>query len=120
MGVGPSERVVRLFTIEVTLYKTLGNWYHFIKPIRRIKNVPTVKWLLNVASYFIVIIFLVGCAYRCSEECFYRVEQGAQGMSSCNQGDGGPKKFYNHCSTPTCSISPLQPLNIQKKKRKTF
>jgi hypothetical protein len=36
--VDPSERVVRLFTIEVTLDQTLENWYHFIKPIHRIKN----------------------------------------------------------------------------------
>jgi hypothetical protein len=26
----------------------------------------------------------------------YRVGQGALGMSSCNQGGGGPKKFWNH------------------------
>jgi hypothetical protein len=52
--VGPSERDVRSFTIEVTLDQTLGNWYHF-KPIHRIKNLLTVKYLL---SYFIAIIFL--------------------------------------------------------------
>jgi hypothetical protein len=58
--VGTSERVVRLCTIEVTLDYTVGNWYHFIKPIHRIKNLLTVKQLLNVVSYFIVIIFLSG------------------------------------------------------------
>jgi hypothetical protein len=57
---GRSERVVLLFTIEVTLDQTLGNWCHFIKPNHRIKNLLTVKQLLNVASCFIVIIFLAG------------------------------------------------------------
>jgi hypothetical protein len=56
LEVGPSERVVRLFTIEVTLDQILGNWCHFIKPIHRI----TVKELLNVVSYFVVIIILRG------------------------------------------------------------
>jgi hypothetical protein len=42
LQVGPQERVVRLFTIEVTLERTLWNWYHFIKPIHRIKNLLTV------------------------------------------------------------------------------
>jgi hypothetical protein len=40
---GPSERVLRLFTIEVNTDQTLGNWYHFMKPVRRIKNLLTVK-----------------------------------------------------------------------------
>jgi hypothetical protein len=44
---GPSERGVLLFTIEVTLNQTLGNWYHFMKPIHRIKHLLTVKWLLK-------------------------------------------------------------------------
>jgi hypothetical protein len=43
LEVGPSERIFRLFTVEVTLDQTLGNWYHFIKPINRIKNLLTVK-----------------------------------------------------------------------------
>jgi hypothetical protein len=43
LEVGPSDRDVRFFTIEVTLDQTLGNWYHFIKPIHRIKNLLTVK-----------------------------------------------------------------------------
>jgi hypothetical protein len=43
LEVGPSERVVRLFTIEVILDQTLKNWYHFIKPIHRIKNLQIVK-----------------------------------------------------------------------------
>jgi hypothetical protein len=43
LEVGTSERVVRLFTIEVTLDKTLGNWYPFIKSIHRIRNLLTVK-----------------------------------------------------------------------------
>jgi hypothetical protein len=42
-GVGPSEHVVRLFTVEVTLDHTLGNWYQFIKPIHRIKNLQILK-----------------------------------------------------------------------------
>jgi hypothetical protein len=41
--VGPSERVVRLFMTQVTLNQTLENWYHFIRPIRHIKNLLTVK-----------------------------------------------------------------------------
>jgi hypothetical protein len=53
--VSPSGRVFRLLTIEVTLYQTLGNWYHFIEPILRIKNLLTVKYILNVVSYFIVL-----------------------------------------------------------------
>jgi hypothetical protein len=43
LEVGPSERAVGLFKIEVTLDQTLENWYHYIKPIRRIKNLLTVK-----------------------------------------------------------------------------
>jgi hypothetical protein len=43
LEVGPSERVLRLFTIEVTLDQTLGNWCHLIKPILRIKDLLTVK-----------------------------------------------------------------------------
>jgi hypothetical protein len=46
-GVGPSKRFVCLFTIGVTSDQTLGNWSHFIKPIHRIKNLLTVKQLLN-------------------------------------------------------------------------
>jgi hypothetical protein len=42
-GGGPFECVVRLFLIEGSLDQTLGNWYHFIKPIHRIKNLLTVK-----------------------------------------------------------------------------
>jgi hypothetical protein len=41
--VGPSERVVRLFTFDASLDQTLGNWYLFIKPIHRIKNSLRVK-----------------------------------------------------------------------------
>jgi hypothetical protein len=37
------DRVVHLLKIEVTLDQTLGNWYHFMKPIHRIKNLLTVK-----------------------------------------------------------------------------
>jgi hypothetical protein len=40
---GPTARVLRLFVIEVALDQTLGNWYHFIKPIRRVKNLIIVK-----------------------------------------------------------------------------
>jgi hypothetical protein len=46
LEVGPTERVVRSFTTEVTLDQTLGNWYHFIKPTNRIKDSLTVKQLL--------------------------------------------------------------------------
>jgi hypothetical protein len=47
---------------EVTLDQTLENWYHFIKPIDGIQNLLRAKQLLNAVSYFIVVIFLVGCA----------------------------------------------------------
>jgi hypothetical protein len=43
LEIGLSERVLRLLTIELTLDQTLGNWYHFIKPIRRIQNLLSVK-----------------------------------------------------------------------------
>jgi hypothetical protein len=43
LDVGPSERIVHLFMIEMTLDQTFGNWCHFIKPIHRIKNLLTVK-----------------------------------------------------------------------------
>jgi hypothetical protein len=38
---GHSERIFHLFPIEVTLDQTMINWYHFIKPIHRIKNLLT-------------------------------------------------------------------------------
>lgn len=43
LKVSPSEYVVDLFTIEVTLDQALGNGYHFNKPIHRIKNFLAVK-----------------------------------------------------------------------------
>jgi hypothetical protein len=43
LEVGSSEHIVHLFTVEMTLDQTLGNWYHFIKPIHHMKNLPTVK-----------------------------------------------------------------------------
>lgn len=58
LEVGPSERVFRVFTIEVTSAHTLGNWYQFIKPTLRVKNLLPVKWFLNVVYHFIVVIFL--------------------------------------------------------------
>jgi hypothetical protein len=42
LNMGPSERSVHLFTIEMTLDQTLGNWHHF-KPIHPIKNILTKK-----------------------------------------------------------------------------
>jgi hypothetical protein len=32
LEMGLSERVVHLLVVEMTLDKTFGNWYHFIKP----------------------------------------------------------------------------------------
>jgi hypothetical protein len=46
--VGPFESVFHLFTIEVTLDRTLGNWYHLIKSNHCFKNLLTVKYLLDV------------------------------------------------------------------------
>jgi hypothetical protein len=43
LKVGSSEHIVCLFTTEVTLDQTPGNWYHFIKLIHLIKNLLTVK-----------------------------------------------------------------------------
>jgi hypothetical protein len=43
LEVGPSVHIVHLLTIEVTSDETVGNWYHFIKPIHCIKNLLTVK-----------------------------------------------------------------------------
>jgi hypothetical protein len=43
LEVVPSGGVFLLFTIEAISRQTLGNWYHFIKPIHRIKNLLTVK-----------------------------------------------------------------------------
>jgi hypothetical protein len=60
LELGLSEHVIRLFVIEVTLDQILRKWHHFIKPFRRIKNLLTVKPLLNAVSYFIVIVFLSG------------------------------------------------------------
>jgi hypothetical protein len=54
LEVGSSERVVHIFTIEVTFDQTLQNWYHFKKPIHRTENLLTVKQLLNTVSYSIV------------------------------------------------------------------
>jgi hypothetical protein len=62
LKVGPSKCDVRLFMTEVTSDQTLGNWYHFIKPSHHIKNLLTVKQLLNVVYYFIVTVFLSGFA----------------------------------------------------------
>jgi hypothetical protein len=50
LKVGPSKLVVGLFKTYVTLHQTLGNWFHFIEPIDVIKNLLTVKQLLNIAT----------------------------------------------------------------------
>jgi hypothetical protein len=57
LEVRPFERVVRLFMTEVTLNRTLGNLYDFMKPTHRFKDLLTMKWLQSVVFYFIVIIF---------------------------------------------------------------
>jgi hypothetical protein len=64
LDMGPSKQVICLFMMEVTLDQTLGNWYHFIKPTNRIKDLQTMKQLLNAVSYFIVIIFPSGLCKR--------------------------------------------------------
>jgi hypothetical protein len=45
LEVGPSERVVRLFTNDVTLDQTSRNWRHFKNPIHRIQNILTPRML---------------------------------------------------------------------------
>jgi hypothetical protein len=54
LEVGPSERVICLLTIEMTLYQIMGNWY-FIKHY----EFTITKVRVNVVFYFIV-IFLNG------------------------------------------------------------
>jgi hypothetical protein len=88
LDAGPSESVVRLFTTEVTLDYTLGNWYHFIKAIQHIKNLLTLKQLLNVVSYFIVTIFIRVLCKPVSWRIF------SQGRSVWNKVRSGPE----HCS----------------------
>jgi hypothetical protein len=73
------------FSIEVTLDQILRKWHHFIKPFRRIKNLLTVKPLLNAVYYFIVFLSGLCKPLFCEKE--------ALGMSSWNQGSGGPKHF---------------------------
>jgi hypothetical protein len=68
LEMGPLEHTVCLFTSEVALDQTLGNLYHFIKSNHHIKNLLTVKQLLNVVSYFIVTVL---------KNALYRVGQGA-------------------------------------------
>jgi hypothetical protein len=50
--------------------------------------------------YLILLLLssLVGCANGYSEECFYKVGEGALGMSLWNHGGGSPEKFGNHWS----------------------
>jgi hypothetical protein len=55
----------------------LGNSYRFIKPIQRISNLLAVKQLLNMVSYFIVLLFL-------SELCKSLLRKCLQGTA------GGP------------------------------
>jgi hypothetical protein len=43
LEVGLSNRVDHLFTTEMTLDQTLGNWCHVIKPIHHIKDLLTVQ-----------------------------------------------------------------------------
>jgi hypothetical protein len=69
--------------MEVTLRRTLGNWYYFMKPIHHIKNLLTLNACILLPSSS-----LVGCGNRCSEECFYNVGQRALRMSLWNQGGG--------------------------------
>jgi hypothetical protein len=75
---GPPKRDVPLFMTEVTLDQTLGNWYHFIKPIHHSKNLLTVKQLLIVVYYFIVIVVVQTAILK---NAFYKVGQGAMEMS---------------------------------------
>jgi hypothetical protein len=59
--------------------RQLGNWYHFLKPIHRIKNLQTVKKLCGILFYcYYLPWWVVHCS---SDECFYRVGQVALGMS---------------------------------------
>jgi hypothetical protein len=83
----------RLFTIEATLDETFGNWYHFIKPTHRIRNLLTVKQLLNAVSYYLPQWTVQTAVLK---NALYRVEQGALEMSLWNQVGGGPEKFGNH------------------------
>lgn len=70
---------VSLFTIEVTLNRTLRNWYQLIKPIRNIENLLT---LITKCGKFILLLLssLVGPAYRYSEESFLYGTTGDTGV----------------------------------------
>lgn len=84
LEVDPSDRFVRLFTIEVPIDQMLGRWYYFIKPIHRINNLLTAKWLLHMVSYFIVLVFRSGlCKTAVLKNTVYR--------------SGDRKNFWNHC-----------------------
>jgi hypothetical protein len=91
-GGGPLWALVRYLRFKWHLDQTLGNWYLFVEPIHLIKNLLTVKYLLNVVTYFIVIIFRsVPC-----ESLFWRIGQKALVMTLWTQGGGCPKNFGNH------------------------
>jgi hypothetical protein len=86
--VGPSESVSRLLTTDFR--PDIGNWYHFIKIIHRIKNV---KQLLQVVSYFVVIIYLSGLC----KPLFWRMLSIGQDGGTGNEfmeprGAGGSRK----------------------------
>jgi hypothetical protein len=54
LDVGPSNHTVCLFTTDVTLDQTLGNQYHFIKPIHCIKDLTNseVVTVYGILLYF--------------------------------------------------------------------
>jgi hypothetical protein len=52
LEVGNSNRIVRLFVVAMTLDQILGNWYRFIKPAHRIKNLV----IVNLLWYLILLL----------------------------------------------------------------
>jgi hypothetical protein len=92
---GPYKCLVRLFTTEAILKQTLGNSYHFIKLIYRIKDALTMKQPLNALSRFIVIIFRAGLSKQL-KNAFCRVGRVQCGISGTKGAVPG-KQFGNYC-----------------------
>jgi hypothetical protein len=58
LEVGPSQRVVRLFLIEVTSDQKMGNWYCFIKTIHCIEILLAVFVVIKYGILCILSVLL--------------------------------------------------------------
>jgi hypothetical protein len=77
----------------------IGNLVSLHQGIHCVKNLLTVKQLVNVESHFIVMTFISGLCKQLFCRTLYRVGLGTLGMSLWNQGSDGLKKFENHWYT---------------------